>query len=148
MRRRITSCLLAALLLFPLALIAKKKPPTKPVNINTAGALQLQEVPGIGPVTAEKILQMRRSYGPFKSVDDLMAIRGIGPKRLEKMRPFLTVGKAPNGKTQPASCTTCAKNTPQSESKSPINPKSAQKSATSPKATPQIQESSDDSEEP
>ena len=55
---------------------------------------QLQLVPGIGPSTAEKILQMRKSYGAFKSVNDLMAIRGIGPKRLEKMRKYLTVGKS------------------------------------------------------
>lgn len=63
-------------------------------------------VPGIGPATAEKILQMRKSYGAFKSVDDLVAIRGIGKKRLDKMRKYLTVGrpaaasKAPTPKTQ------------------------------------------------
>ncbi len=73
---------------------AKKKPPEHPINLNTASAAQLQEVPGIGPVTAEKILKMRKSYGPFKSVDDLRAIKGIGPKRLEKMRKYLTVGKS------------------------------------------------------
>lgn len=73
--------------------IAKKKPPPKPVNINTATSEELQQVPGIGPATAEKILQMRKSYGAFKSVDDLLAIRGLGPKRLEKMRKYLTVGK-------------------------------------------------------
>ena len=72
---------------------ANKKPPEAPVNLNTASAEQLQEVPGIGPVTAEKILQMRKAYGPFKSVDDLLAIKGIGHKRLEKMRKYLTVGK-------------------------------------------------------
>ena len=38
-------------------------------------------------------MQMRKSYGAFKSVDDLLAIRGLGPKRLEKMRKYLTVGK-------------------------------------------------------
>ena len=70
-----------------------KKPPLKPVNINTATAGELQQVPGIGPSTAAKIVQMRKSYGAFKSVDDLLAIRGIGRKRLEKMRKYLTVGK-------------------------------------------------------
>ena len=72
---------------------AKKKPPVKPVNINTANSEELQQVPGIGPATAQKILQMRKSYGPFKSVDDLLAIRGLGQKRLDKMRKYLTVGK-------------------------------------------------------
>ncbi|OLC82737.1 MAG: hypothetical protein AUH66_04395, partial [Acidobacteria bacterium 13_1_40CM_4_57_6] len=62
-------------------------------NINTATSEELQLVPGIGPATADKILQMRKSYGAFKSVDDLLAIRGLGPKRLEKMRKYLTVGK-------------------------------------------------------
>jgi competence protein ComEA len=69
--------------------LAKKKPPAKP-----ATSEELQQVPGIGPATAEKILQMRKSYGPFKSVDDLLAIRGLGEKRLDKMRKYLTVGKA------------------------------------------------------
>jgi competence ComEA-like helix-hairpin-helix protein len=75
------------------ALGTTKKPPPQPVNLNTASSEQLQLVPGIGPATAEKILQMRKSYGPFKSVDDLRAVRGIGPKRIEKMRKYLTVGK-------------------------------------------------------
>jgi competence ComEA-like helix-hairpin-helix protein len=88
-------------------------------NINTANSAQLQLVPGIGPSTAEKILQMRKSYGAFKSVNDLMAIRGIGPKRLEKMRKYLTVGKssAPNI-AQPASCPGCAKTKPPALTKS------------------------------
>ena len=91
-------CLSSALLFPCVAPAAKKKPPLHPINLNTASALQLQEVPGIGPSTADKILQMRKSYGPFKSVDDLRAIKGIGTKRLEKMRKYLTVGKAPAAK--------------------------------------------------
>ena len=86
--------------LFSAGSFAKKKPPEKPVNINTASSEQLQTVPGIGPVTAEKILHMRKSYGAFKSVDDLLAIRGLGPKRLDKMRKYLTVGKAAASKSK------------------------------------------------
>jgi competence protein ComEA len=63
--------------------LAKKKPPIHPINLNSASAAELQQVPGIGPSTAAKILEMRRSYGAFKSVDDLLAIKGSGPKRLE-----------------------------------------------------------------
>src|SRR5437763_969667 len=98
--------------------IAKKKPPLKPVNLNTANAEELQQVPGIGPATAEKILQMRKSYGAFKSVDDLLSIRGIGKKRLDKMRKYLAVSKStavnkparppashPPNKPEPASST-------------------------------------------
>src|SRR5271166_142957 len=86
--------LLLAAYAMPIGLLAKKKPPAAPVNLNTATSEELQLVPGIGPATADKILQMRKSYGAFKSVDDLLAIRGIGPKRLEKMRKYLTVAKA------------------------------------------------------
>jgi competence ComEA-like helix-hairpin-helix protein len=95
--------LFLSLICAPAVLGAKKKPPLKPVNINSATSEELQQVPGIGPATAEKILQMRKSYGAFKSVDDLLAIRGLGPKRLEKMRKYLTVGKAPTAASQHAS---------------------------------------------
>lgn len=87
---------------------ATKKPPLKPININSASSEELQQVPGIGPVTADKILQMRKSYGSFKSVDDLLAIRGIGKKRLEKMRKYLTVSKAASG-GKPVACPGCSK---------------------------------------
>ncbi len=76
------------------ASLANKKPPPAPVNLNTATSAQLQQVPGIGPSTADKIVQMRKSYGPFKSVNDLLAVRGIGPKKLEKMRKYLVAGKS------------------------------------------------------
>src|SRR5260370_37237454 len=85
-------------LLFGTSAFPKKKPPAKPVNLNTATSEELQQVPGIGPATAEKILQMRKSYGAFKSVDDLLAIRGLGATRLAKMRKYLTVGKPPAAK--------------------------------------------------
>jgi competence ComEA-like helix-hairpin-helix protein len=99
--RAFLSCFFFALLLFAVASTATtKKPPLKPVNINTATSEELQQVPGIGPATAEKILQMRKSYGAFKSVDDLLAIRGIGKKRLDKMRKYLTVGKPPKAPPQ------------------------------------------------
>jgi competence ComEA-like helix-hairpin-helix protein len=107
---RLLSSFLLLGLIFPAPAVAgKKKPPATPVNINTATSEELQLVPGIGPVTAEKILQMRKSYGQFKSVDDLLAIRGLGPKRLEKMRKYLTAGKpaarkptTPSAKSGPA----------------------------------------------
>jgi len=97
-------------LLFGTSAFAKKKPPAQPVNINAATSEELQLVPGIGPSTAEKILQMRKSYGPFKSVDDLLAIRGLGPKRLEKMHDYLVAGKANSKNASPAAgCPGCAK---------------------------------------
>src|SRR6266849_2426874 len=94
-------------LLFCTGAFAKKKPPAKPVNLNTATSEELQQVPGIGPATAEKILQMRKSYGAFKSVDDLLAIKGLGKKRLEKMRKYLTVSKS-SALNKPV-CSGCSK---------------------------------------
>jgi competence protein ComEA len=99
---RVFLCLCLILFFSAAASSAKKKPPLKPVNINTATSDELQQVPGIGPATAQKILQMRKSYGPFKSVDDLLAIRGLGQKRLDKMRKYLTVGKAVAPNTAPS----------------------------------------------
>ena len=90
---RVLLCFSLLVFLSASVIANKKKPPAKPVNINTATSEELQQVPGIGPATAQKILQMRKSYGPFKSVDDLLAIRGLGQKRLDKMRKYLTVAK-------------------------------------------------------
>jgi competence ComEA-like helix-hairpin-helix protein len=93
-RRHPAASFLSAVFFLTLAIIpalAKKKPPSHPINLNTATADQLEEVPGIGPATAPKILDTRKSYGAFKSVDDLLSIKGIGQKRLDKMRKYLTV---------------------------------------------------------
>jgi competence ComEA-like helix-hairpin-helix protein len=97
---------------------AKKKPPAHPININTATSADLQQIPGIGPSTAQKILDTRKSYGAFRSVDDLLAIKGIGPKKLEKMRKYLTVGRPPS-KKQSNSPQTAAAPTKPPPTKSP-----------------------------
>jgi competence protein ComEA len=59
------------------------------VNINAAGAIELAQLPGLGPVTAERIVDYRREHGPFVSHDELLAVPGIGPVTLESLRPFL-----------------------------------------------------------
>jgi competence protein ComEA len=61
------------------------------VNINSAGLEELQRLPGVGPATAQKIVDYRSANGRFESVDELDEISGIGPAKLEKMRPFVTL---------------------------------------------------------
>ncbi len=65
------------------------------VNINTASKDELIALSGIGPAKAQAILDYRKLNGPFKTVDDLRNVKGIGAKRLEKLRADITVGPAP-----------------------------------------------------
>ena len=51
---------------------------------------QLDELPGVGPVTAQKIVDWRTTHGPFRSVDDLDDVPGIGPARIEQLRDLVT----------------------------------------------------------
>jgi competence protein ComEA len=60
-----------------------------PIHLNTATVDELDELPGVGPVTAQKIVDWREQHGAFSSVDDLDAIPGIGPARLEQLRDLV-----------------------------------------------------------
>lgn len=97
------AALAAALLLFSLGSVAaaqKKKLPAKPVDLNTATIEQLEQLPGIGPTTAQAIVRFREKSGPFRRVEDLLAIRRISKARLEKLRPYVIVEK-PSTKRKP-----------------------------------------------
>ncbi len=61
------------------------------VNVNTADAVLLETVPGIGPVTAAAIIEFRDQSGPFEAIDGLIEVPGIGPSTLESLRLYLTV---------------------------------------------------------
>ena len=63
------------------------------VNINTATAQELTTLPGIGQAKAEAIIQYREANGPFKSVEQLTEVKGIGDKILEKLKDEATVDK-------------------------------------------------------
>lgn len=67
------------------------EPDPGPVDLNTAGVGELDELPGVGPVTAAAIVAWRTANGRFTSVDQLAEVDGIGPARLEKLRPLVRV---------------------------------------------------------
>lgn len=69
----------------------KKKLPSHPIDLNTATLEQLEELPGIGPVTAKKIVEFREKSGPFRKIEDLLVIPRISKARLEKLRPYVTI---------------------------------------------------------
>jgi competence protein ComEA len=64
--------------------------PLQKLSLSTATAEQLDELPGVGPVTAQKILDYRAEHGFIRSVDDLDAVPGIGPARIEQLRDLVT----------------------------------------------------------
>lgn len=68
-----------------------EKKVTFPVNINTASKKELDALPGIGEVLAQRIIDYRSANGPFSTVDDLTKVKGIGAKTLEKLKPYATV---------------------------------------------------------
>jgi competence protein ComEA len=65
--------------------------PAAPVDLNTATPDQLETLPGIGPATAQAIVDQRERNGPFQSVDDLLDVRGIGPAKLDAIRDLVRV---------------------------------------------------------
>jgi competence protein ComEA len=65
--------------------------PAEPLDLNAATAAQLDSLPGVGPATAAAIVEHRERDGPFASVDALLDVRGIGPAKLEAIRPLVRV---------------------------------------------------------
>lgn len=61
------------------------------ININSATAKELQGLPGIGEVTAERIIAFRTEKGKFRTVDDLLKVKGVGKKSLEKIRGLISI---------------------------------------------------------
>ena len=103
----IASCLMLALtaICFTLpAQAAKASTPSTapmaaqgPIDINTAKVADLVKLPGVGEALAKRIVEFRQEHGPFKRVEDLMKVKGIGEKSFEKLRPSI-VAATPRSK--------------------------------------------------
>src|SRR5437762_14313972 len=88
------------------AALAQSKPTSRPavakksgattgvVNINTASAAELDGLPGIGAKTAARIVEYRQKNGPFKRIEELMNVRGVGEKNFLKLKAQITVAAA------------------------------------------------------
>lgn len=75
----------------PIVVSADSDPGARLININTAGATELETLPGVGPVTAQNIINHRQSNGPFGSIDEILEVSGIGPAKFEQMKEMIVV---------------------------------------------------------
>jgi len=71
--------------------------PEWPIDVNRASADELVALPGVGPARAEAIVALRESRGGVGSLDELLDVKGIGPKTLERLRPFAVAGPREGG---------------------------------------------------
>ncbi len=77
------------------------QPSAELLDLNTATVEQLQKLPGVGPKTAAAIVRFREKSGPFRRVEDLLAVRGITRKKLEKIAPLVTVKPVEETRSSP-----------------------------------------------
>ena len=85
-KRFLIGLILVGLVFIPFTSLAKGK-----ININKATVKELQTLPGIESVIAQRIVDYRHEYGPFKKIEDLMQVKGIGKKRFERIKDLITV---------------------------------------------------------
>ena len=72
-----------------------------PINLNTATAAELERLPGIGAQTAARVIEYRQKNGPFKKIEELMNVRGIGEKSFLKLRSSIVVAPAKTERATP-----------------------------------------------
>ncbi|OGW66372.1 MAG: hypothetical protein A3H49_05530 [Nitrospirae bacterium RIFCSPLOWO2_02_FULL_62_14] len=74
----------------PVATVSPAKAESK-IDINRASADELQVLPGVGPVLAQRMVEWRKAHGRYRTVEDLQGVKGIGKKRMEQLRSLITV---------------------------------------------------------
>ena len=99
--RNILRALLVSALVLSVGSVAfaQDKPPApakSTTDLNTATLAQLEELPGVGRATAERILEYRQKSGGFKKIEELMNVRGIGEKSFLKLKPLIVVTAKPD----------------------------------------------------
>jgi len=63
----------------------------KKINLNQATSEELEVIPGLGPILSQKIIEYRKAKGSFRKLEDLMQVSGIGPKKFEQIKDYLTL---------------------------------------------------------
>jgi competence ComEA-like helix-hairpin-helix protein len=102
--RAVKAAAIIAIVVFICALAVaaqKKTPPAHPLDLNIANVKELQQIPGIGPKTAQAIVDFRQKSGRSRRIEDLLAIKGISQGKLDKMRPYLKVTPPPSPHKSP-----------------------------------------------
>ena len=92
--RNILPVILGALVICAVAGGAESSQPTGVVNINTASPEELQLLPRVGPSLAGRIVEFREANGPFQTVEEIVAVKGIGESSFEKLEPYIVTSGA------------------------------------------------------
>ncbi len=92
--RRLLTLILVALTVTAVAGTADCSQPSGVVNINTASSEELELLPRVGPALAGRIIEFREANGPFQTVDEILAVKGIGESSFEKLEPFIVTSGA------------------------------------------------------